>query len=504
MMMRDLLTEIPRVEPDRVGVFSEGEEWSWGTVDRVRTILKETFDDLRVPEGGHVGAVLRTRFRSVVAEVATISLGRTLVPFSPFQPDEVLCRDIESNAPRVVIGEPSDWTISLRDVCRRIGASGLVIHPEAAGVVEVVAAGQVRQQDAPVTPDIAARVLTSGTTGMPKRIEMSHATLDALAKTARRGSGDGLSLKSRPWIMPWPLVHASGFGSVLRAIAQGRPLLLMDKFEPDEWSLAIERHGIKWAMLIPAAVQMLVEAAVPAERFRSATAFNVGSAALAPDLARRFEEMYRVPLLPYYSATEFPGGLAALSLQDHGVLGAEKRGTVGKPFPGVTIDIVDPDTQEPLSPGELGLLAVHSKDSESDRVVTNDIASFDEEGFLYIWGRADDAIIRGGFKVLPQQVEAVLSQHPLISSVGVVGLPDERLGQVPVAGFEASGEVSDDELRQWCRDRLAPYQVPTRFVQTSLPRTVSMKISKPRLVELLMDVATNGSHGSEHVAGTAE
>jgi acyl-CoA synthetase (AMP-forming)/AMP-acid ligase II len=115
-------------------------------------------------------------------------------------------------------------------------------------------------------------------------------------------------------------------------------------------------------------------------------------------------------------------------------------------------------------------------------VRTNDIARMDTDGFLWIVGRADDAIIRGGFKIVPQTVEAVLRDHPAVTDAAVTGIPDERLGQVPVAAVTARQPITPEELDAWLRDRLAKYQIPVEIrVVDDLPRTTSLKVSKEGL-----------------------
>jgi acyl-CoA synthetase (AMP-forming)/AMP-acid ligase II len=119
---------------------------------------------------------------------------------------------------------------------------------------------------------------------------------------------------------------------------------------------------------------------------------------------------------------------------------------------------------------------------------TSDLARVDEDGFLWIEGRADDVIIRGGFKVHPSTVAAVLERHPAVAEAAVAGIPDERLGQVPVAAFEVrpgADVPGDAELRTWCRRELLPYEVPVRFLHVpELPRGVSQKVNRVDLVAL--------------------
>jgi acyl-CoA synthetase (AMP-forming)/AMP-acid ligase II len=118
-------------------------------------------------------------------------------------------------------------------------------------------------------------------------------------------------------------------------------------------------------------------------------------------------------------------------------------------------------------------------------VTTSDLGRIDGDGFITITGRMDDAIVRGGFKVLPAEIERVLEAHPAVRAAGVVGKKDGRAGAVPVAAVELSSPVDTQELLQWCRARLARYQIPAEIrVVRALPRTSSLKVAKPQLREL--------------------
>ena len=140
--------------------------------------------------------------------------------------------------------------------------------------------------------------------------------------------------------------------------------------------------------------------------------------------------------------------------------------------------------------GEVGLLEVmpERRLGDSQWTRTTDLASIDSDGFLYIHGRADDVIIRGGFKVMLSHVTDVLMQHEAVREAAVIGIVDSRLGQVPVAAVEvdaACRRPTERELEAFARAHLAPYQVPVKFmIVEQLPRTVSMKVSRPAVKAL--------------------
>jgi acyl-coenzyme A synthetase/AMP-(fatty) acid ligase len=239
-------------------------------------------------------------------------------------------------------------------------------------------------------------------------------------------------------------------------------------------------------------MKMVLDAKVPEEDLASLRAVTSGTAPLAPELQAAFEERYGIPVLVTYGATEFAGAVAGWTIHDHREFAAKKSGSVGRAHPGCELRIVDPDTGEVLPPSQSGLLEVRTEQAPiRGWVRTADQARIDEDGFLWIEGRADGAINRGGFKIDPAGVARVLEQHPAIREAAVVGLPDERLGEVPVAVAElreGAEEPSEEELLAFAREHLTRYHVPTRFkVVDEIPRTPSLKPSHPAMRALFSE-----------------
>jgi len=179
-------------------------------------------------------------------------------------------------------------------------------------------------------------------------------------------------------------------------------------------------------------------------------------------------------------------------LRDHQQWSATKRGSVGRAHPGTELRIADPESGEVLGPDQIGVLEVRSTQLGLDRgwVRTTDLASLDADQFLWLHGRSDDAIIRGGFKIVPTDVQHVLESHPAVREATVVGMPDERLGAVPVAAVELEpGAVLDEaELLDFARRNLTGYAVPVAVrVVDSLPRTPSLKVSRPTVLAMFVE-----------------
>jgi acyl-CoA synthetase (AMP-forming)/AMP-acid ligase II len=216
-----------------------------------------------------------------------------------------------------------------------------------------------------------------------------------------------------------------------------------------------------------------------------------GTAPLSPDDADAFYEKYGVPVLVTYAATEFGGSVAGWNVDDHRDHWSDKRGSVGRAHSGSELRVVHPDSGDPLPPDTEGLLEVRTAHLGDDAawMRTTDLARIDTDGFVWILGRADQAIIRGGFKVRPDDVRAALEQHPEVRSAAVVGRADQRLGSVPVAAVElradASG-VTPADLLEHASHLLARYELPAEVrIVDVLPRTAVGKPDLAAVSELL-------------------
>ena len=195
-------------------------------------------------------------------------------------------------------------------------------------------------------------------------------------------------------------------------------------------------------------------------------------------------------MLIAYAATEFGGGVAGWNLADHEQFWSAKRGSVGRAHPGCELRVVDPETGGTLGSDQEGLLEVRARQmgDDPDWIRTTDLARLDADGFLWIVGRADQAIIRGGFKVRPEDVRLALESHPRVRGAAVLGVADARLGAVPVAAVElrTGPAVDPEELLEHLAERLAPYELPTRItVLDVLPRTDSGKVDLTAVRDVL-------------------
>jgi acyl-CoA synthetase (AMP-forming)/AMP-acid ligase II len=278
------------------------------------------------------------------------------------------------------------------------------------------------------------------------------------------------------------LVHIGGVFRVLQCVCEARPFVLLDRFELDRWADAVRRHRPRAVSLVPAALRMVLHSDLTRDDLTGVRVVTSGTAPLSADDADAFTEKFGIPVLTSYAATEFGGGVAGWTLADHQKYWRDKRGSVGRANPGARLRIVD-HNGIPQEPGRQGLLEVipaqlDEKARSPEWLLTTDLARIDADGFLWILGRADQAIIRGGFKVMPDDVRAALETHPAVQGAAVIGQPDPRLGETPVALVELRADASadPDQLVAFLRDRLARYEIPTEIVIVdAIPRTPSGK-----------------------------
>jgi acyl-coenzyme A synthetase/AMP-(fatty) acid ligase len=281
-------------------------------------------------------------------------------------------------------------------------------------------------------------------------------------------------------------------------VADGRPFCLLERFRVDEWVDAVRRHRPQTVSLVPAALRMVLDADVDPADLSSIRSVVSGTAPLSPEDADAFFAKYGIPVLISYGATEFGGGVAGWNLADHQRYWAAKRGSVGRAHDGCELRVVDPDSGAPLSVGAAGVLEVKARQLGDDLewTRTTDLARIDPDGFLWILGRADQAIIRGGFKVLPDDVRVALERDPRVRGAAVIGVDDPRLGAVPVAAVElraGSEPITAEQLLAEASNVLARYELPTRLqIVPELPRTPSGKVDLPAVREMLTDLTAGG------------
>jgi acyl-CoA synthetase (AMP-forming)/AMP-acid ligase II len=497
----DLLAGILALDASAPAVEVDGGTWwSWGDLNTVVGSILNTFDRLGIPDGGRIGIFFRNRPEHLAALVACAVGKRCAVAMNPMMPVDKMAADVRGLDLALLIGEERDLIATdLVSVAHEAGIGCWLLPSAPLELKPVTGKSEPRDVAACRTsPGVLIEMLTSGTTGTPKRVPLLRSTFqtsfDAATVTyeKNRSPDEPLKLRTGIRILTAPLSHISGISAALMTLGAGRKLALFDKFKVDEWVEAIARHRVKVANAPPAALRMVLDAQVSKEKLETLRALRTGTAPLDPVIADEFLERYDIPVLQTYGATEFAGAVAGWSLEDFRALHREKRGSVGRLQKNVDGRVVDPETGAEKAHGEEGVLELRGKQLDRDDWLrTTDRAMLDADGFLFIRGRADNAINRGGFKIHADDVVKALEGHPAVREASVVGIPDRRLGEVPVAALilvNGASVPDEAELTAFAKERLVAYQVPTRFIIVDdFPRTPSMKPSLSAVKALFED-----------------
>lgn len=471
-------------DPALPAIEFEGRWYDWGEIKRTAAQVRHCLARTGAGRLQPVAFIARNRPWAIGALLGMIADERTIQMVYAFQAAPLIARNIAALRPAVVVCEPEQLSAELVEVMGREGIAGIVLEEQGVAALDGLEhALRSDDEGAPVSPQI--QILTSGTTGPPKQHPFSyelfarHHILPALAGEA----GDFAS--EPPVLLMFPLGNITGMFTTLPALVRGQRCVLVDRFSIDAWHDWVLRYRPENGGLPPAGLQMILDRDIPPEDLASIRFIGTGAAPLDPTVQRTFEERYGIPVLLSYGATEFGGPVTAMTPALHAEWGKAKFGSVGRPLPGVQLRVVDPETGQPLPPGKEGLLEVVSPRIGPDWIRTADVAVIDADGFLFHCGRADGAIIRGGFKIIPEGIERALLLHPAVAAAAVVGRPDSRLGEVPVAVIQTRPGVrwpGADALEAHVREHVPAPHVPVDWRQVDdIPRNRSMKTDRPAI-----------------------
>jgi o-succinylbenzoate---CoA ligase len=309
-----------------------------------------------------------------------------------------------------------------------------------------------------VDPDAVHSVIhTSGTTGRPKPVELSYGNHHASALAAADALGADLGDR---WLCPLPLFHVGGLGVLIRSVIGATTAVLHPGFETRRVKASLEAGEATLASLVPTMLARLRAAGLG--RAPGLRAIALGGGPTPPDLLD-WAEAAGVPVVPVYGMTETSSQVVA--------------GIPGRPLRGVRLRVADD--------GELlvaGPMVARGALAPDGWLHTGDRARIDEAGLVHVEGRVKDLIVTGGENVSPLEVEQALREHPAVEEAAVAGRPDPEWGEAVWAFVVLGDGASAAELRDWCRDRLAPFKVPKRIEPVAaLPRNAAGKLLRDRL-----------------------
>ncbi|MGW1782527.1 class I adenylate-forming enzyme family protein [Streptomyces sp. NPDC002143] len=365
--------------------------------------------------------------------------------------------------------------------------------------------GESGRRPAPDDRDATAVTLyTSGTTAAPKAALLRHRHLLAYVfNTQDFGSADPADAT----LVALPPYHVAGLMNLLTNLYTGRRIVYQPSFDPADWLRTVRREGVTHAMLVPTMLARVTAelgagtADVPSLR---SLAYG-GARAPRPVVERALRQFPGTGFVNAYGLTETASSICVLGPDEHRrALAAadpavrERLGSVGRPLPGVEIEVRGEDGR-PLPAGGTGLVFVRGEQisgeytgvagtAEDGWFATRDRGRLDAEGYLFVEGRADDTIIRGGENIAPAEIEDVLLEHPGVREAAVLGLPDPEWGQRLVAVLVGVGDP--EEIRSFAKERLRSAKTPDTVVfRPELPRTSTGKLLRRTLVAELEEAA---------------
>lgn len=458
--------------------------------ERLRAVLERH----HVAPGEYVGCYFANDPAWFVASLAVWHSGAVVAAVGTLLPGAEASRLFELAGVRVVVRAEGagDLAPGFEEVV--VDAEGVPVANE--GVTRPAAPISVPDADS-----VACVFFTSGTTGRPKGITHTHADFIKGARKVAAAYAKSDAFRPRtapaqlaPGVVFNPFGHTAGYGRVGFRLWIGRPCILVPKFSVGAVRSILERFDFDSLQLTPAMVYMLATTDEPLSLGGIAYVTS-GTAPLAVATRERFEKRYHIPVMQAYGMTEV--GSIATERWDDVVAGRRGPGSVGRISHGVEVSIRDPAGVE-LGVGHDGEIHVRALDMPTEFVggaqvpvdeagwfATGDVGHLDEHGILYLTGRAQDKLIVGGFNVYPAEVEDVARACEGVLDAVVVGLSDERLGEVPAIGVVWSGEPDEARLRAHLREQLAHYKVPrTFFALEAIPLTPREKVDRRRAVEL--------------------
>jgi long-chain acyl-CoA synthetase len=301
----------------------------WLTWGEIRTLTEKIDRELAAAgcdAGGRVAVVQSNRPESVAALIAIFRGERTLVTISPLQPPGRLSADLVTSGARYVLAPGYLWSEQVFvDSIAELDATAWSVDGD-----EVVR--RVTSSTPPEIGDagVAIEMLTSGTTGPPKRIPLGRRQIEAALAAAKAYGGKGSRqrppLTGAAGLVTLPIVHISGLWSLLQSLVGARPVVMLERFTVENWRAAVKEHKPALAGLPPAAIRSVLDAGIPAEDLASLRAVTAGTSPVDPALVDAFLERYGIPILIVYGATEFSGAVAGWSIRDFRTKWGTKHG----------------------------------------------------------------------------------------------------------------------------------------------------------------------------------
>jgi len=341
--------------------------------------------------------------------------------------------------------------------------------------------------------DIAILLFTSGTTGDPKAAVLRHANLTSYVMSTVEFLG---SDESEAALVSVPPYHIAGISAVLTSVYGGRRIVYLPAFTAEDWVSAAAGEAITNAMVVPTMLDRILDVMeTTGEALPALRALSYGGGRMPePTIARALALLPKVDFVNAYGLTETSSTIALLGAEDHRIAFGSadpdirrRLGSVGKPLPSIELEIRDEDGN-PVGPGQQGEIFVRGEQVSGEYLhkraiaddgwfATNDGGWLDEDGYLYVEGRLDDVIVRGGENISPGEIEHVLREDASVADCAVLGLPCATWGEKVAAVIVGKGDVDCDALAAMVRGKLRSTKTPEAwYIRSELPYNETGKL----------------------------
>jgi long-chain acyl-CoA synthetase len=514
--------------PDRPALYFMGRRITYRELLAMSYQFANSLIKRGVKKGDRVAVMLPNTPQAVICYYGTLMAGGTVVMTNPLYTERELIHQlndsgaetiitldllysrvaaVKASTPlkRLIVTSVGDFLPFFKKILYPLVQKKQGDHPQITygGDVEPFLSVLKESATNPVTPevdpekDIALLQYTGGTTGLAKGVMLTHRNL--VANTLQCQAVMYKFVRGRERILAaLPLFHVYGMTTVMnKGISIAAEIILVPKFNAKQILKLIDKTK---PTLFPGAPTMYIglinHPDLPKYDLSSITACVSGSAPLPVEVQRRFEELTGGRLVEGYGLTE-----ASPVTHSNPIWGKRVNGSIGLPWPDTDCRIVDPATGEELPQGEIGELAVKgpqvmlgywNRPEDTAAVLrdgwllTGDMGYMDAAGYFYIVDRKKDMIIAGGYNIYPREVEEVLFEHPAVQEAAVIGVPDPYRGETVKAFIvlKEGAQVSEEELENHCRKRLAAYKIPRLYeFRKELPKTMVGKVLRRQLQE---------------------
>ena len=500
--------------PDRPFIVFEGKQWSFVQFNERVNRLANAFGELGVQKGDRIGMLQVNCPQYVEAYFAAAKIGAIFVPLNFRAKSEELAY-MTGNAEAAILLTGARYFDMVKEMLPQLPSVKVCISVDARKdetpfYEDLIDSSSSDEETAEIgDDDITILMYTAGTTGRPKGVPLRHSGFISYILGNVEPASPEIEERN---LLTVPLYHVAGMQAVLAGIYGGRTLVMMRQFEVKEWLKTAQEEKVTRAMLVPTMLKWVIED--PDFHNYDLSSLGVITYGAAPMplnvIQKAIEEMPGVRFINAFGQTETASTITTLGPEDHIIEGTDadkekklKRlaASIGRPLPDVEVKIVD-EKGTALHANQVGeiyakgprIMKGYWGDADKSAQVittdgwlqTGDKGWMDEDGYIYLAGRGDDMIIRGGENISPEEVEDVLHSHPKIDEAAVIGIPHPDWGQEPCAIVVLKkGENADtDEVMAYCRSRLAGFKRPASVIFIdSLPRNPMGKVLKKKLRE---------------------